>query len=342
MFGLFKRKPATVADALIRTIYGANPPANSAELERSIIIAHQALLFGRVPLSEVRDRATELFKGPIPYSTHDLAVSTALAFFKAPEFVKVLSECQIPARLRVVDWAKDGTVVGPLAQSFEAVLYRVYEPDLPQAPERTTMTNEEAERAPRSKVQDVRSHSTVKDLLIARTPPWNRVAPLIIDTILEAISDKGLLEAFVMHSMNAGLVARYEALDGNADPTVLRAQISQILCETGDRAIPLLAKALAANQMEAAKKALMLARDTFEAAVVLAKNQIAAYRGLTTIYGLVGKAAEADKYARLGLAEVETLRRGPLGQALREGSAIFPADILDKAERQLRSYLAND
>jgi hypothetical protein len=329
-------------DALIRAMYGANPPPKSAELERSIIIADEALLFGRVPLSEVRQRATELFKGPFPNSTHDLAVSTALAFFKAPEFMKALSEYQILARLRVLEWAKDGKVVGPLAESFEHVLYRIYKPVLPEAPERTTMTNEEAERAPRSKVQDVRSHSTVKDLLIARTPPWNRVAPLIIDTILEAISDKGLLEAFVMHSMNAGLVPRYEALDGNTDPTVLRAQISHFLCETGDRAIPLLANALAANQMEAAKKALMLARDTFEAAMVMAKNQIAAYRGLATIYGMVGKAAEADKYARLGLVEVETLRRGPLGRALREGSAIFPADTLDKAERQLRSYLAND
>ena len=301
MFGLFKKKPPTVMDGLIRAIYGANPPPKSAELGRSIIIAREALLFGRVPLSEVRQRATELFKGPIPYSTHDLAVSTAFAFFKAPEFVKVLSEYQIPARLRVVDWAKDGTVVSPLAQSFEAVLYRVYKPTLSEAP--ATLTNKEAERAPSSKVQDVQSHPTVKDLLIARAPPWNRVAPLIIKTILEAITDKGLLEAFVLHSTNAGLVARYEALGGDTDPTVIRTQISQILCDTGNRAVPTLAKELAAKKMEAATKTLMLAGDAFEAAIALAKNQIAAYIGLATIYGLVGKATEAHKYARLGLAE---------------------------------------
>lgn len=342
MFGLFKKRPPTVMDGLIRALYGANPPPKSAELERSIIIAHEALLFGRVPLSEVRQRATDLFKGPIPYSTHDLAVSTALGFFKAPEFVKVLSECQIPARLRVVDWAKDGTVVSPLAQSFEAVLYRVYKPTLSDAPERSTMTNEEAERAPRSKIQDARSHPTVKDLLIARAAPWDRVAPVVIKTILAAITDKGLLEAFVMHSMNVGLVARYEALGGDTDPTVIRAQISQILCETGNRAVPTLAKELAAKKMEAATKTLTLAGDAFEAAIALAKNQIAAYIGLATIYGLVGKATEAHKYARLGLAEVEKMRRGPLGQALRDRSAIFPADMLDQTERQLRSYLAND
>jgi hypothetical protein len=94
--------------------------------------------------------------------------------------------------------------------------------------------------------------------------------------------------------------------------------------------------------MEAATKTLMLAGDAFEAAIALAKNQIVAYIGLATIYGLVGKATQAHKYARLGLAEVEKMRRGPLGQALRDGSAIFPADMLDQTERQLRTYLAND
>ena len=106
MFGLFKKKQPTMMDALIRTIYGANPPSKSADLERSITIAHEDLLFERVPLSEVKQKAGELFKGPIPYSTHDLAVSTALAFFKSPEYVPALQECQIAARLRVVNWAK--------------------------------------------------------------------------------------------------------------------------------------------------------------------------------------------------------------------------------------------
>jgi len=184
-------------DAFIRTIYGANPPRKSADLERSVTIAHEDLLFELVALPEVKRIAGELFRGPIPYSTHDLAVSTALAFFKAPGFVPVLTECQIPARLRVVNWAKDGKVVGALAQSFEAVLYRVYKPGQQEAPKRS-VPNPEAER----KVQDA---PTVKDLLIARAPPWNRVTPGIVKTILAAITDKGLLEAFVMHSMNAGL-----------------------------------------------------------------------------------------------------------------------------------------
>jgi hypothetical protein len=408
MFGMFKKKPLTMMDAFIHTIYGPNPPRKSADLERSITIAHEDLLFERVALSEVKEKAGELFKGPIPYSTHDLAVSTALGFFKSPNYVPALQECQLHARLRVVNWAKDGKVVKPLALSFEEVLYKLFKPRAPEAREQRATNQEAGQKAqnptlphdytqagnalgriffepdiwremsklcevelvaremayarvaiirdairrlqprtiatemlsgvdqyvatafaktehattatlairlyeqnvsPLSRLADVtvrrllkpgvaateialllekvaaeaetlvklsstmqkfgerppvdqhpskaserpapnqkaerkvQDSPTVKDLLIARAPPWDRVAPDIVKTILAAITDKGLLEAFVMHSMNAGLVARYEALDGDSDPTVIRAQISQILCETGNRAIPTLTKA---------------------------------------------------------------------------------------------------
>jgi hypothetical protein len=122
------KKQPTAMDALIHTIYGANPPKKSANLERSITIAHKDLLFEKVPLSEVKRLAGELFNGPIPYSTHDLAVSTALAFFKAPEHMRALQDCQIPARLRVNGWAMERKVIGPLALTFENVLYKVYKP----------------------------------------------------------------------------------------------------------------------------------------------------------------------------------------------------------------------
>jgi hypothetical protein len=342
MFGLFKKKSPSVMDGLIHTVYGANSPPKSADLERSITIAHEDLLFERVPLSEVKRHATELFKGPMPYSTYDLAVSTALAFFhdriKSPEYVPALQECYIPARLRVLNWAKEGKVGKLLAESFVVVLDRIYKPRPSKAPEQPPVTGQEAVKSG-SEARNDGGHPTVKDLLKAREPPWNRVDPAVINAILEAITDKGLLEAFVMHSMNTGLVARYEALGrAESDPTLIRAQISMILCETGNRAIPALANALAEMQWDAGHKAIMLAGDSFEAAIALAKNQIAAYAGLAQIYGLVGKSAELHKYARLGLSELEKMRRDPAASAMRD-SSIFPPDILDQAERQLRIYL---
>lgn len=143
MFRLFKKSP-TAMDSLIRAIYGANPPPKSADLEHSITLAHEDLLFERVPLTEVQRVAGELIQGPIPYSTHDLAVSTALGFFKAPEFMRAVEECQIFARTRVVAWAKDGKVASPLAQSFEEVLFRAYGPN--QSEDRPT-TNQEADKS---------------------------------------------------------------------------------------------------------------------------------------------------------------------------------------------------
>jgi len=133
-------------DALIRAIYGANPPPKSADLERSITLAHEDLLFERVPMSEVKRVAGELINGPIPYSTYDLAVSTALGFFKAPGFMEALEECQIFARRRVSNWANDGKVVSPLAQSFDEVLFRAYEPNQSEASARPT-TNQEANKS---------------------------------------------------------------------------------------------------------------------------------------------------------------------------------------------------
>jgi hypothetical protein len=82
------------------------------------------------------------------------------------------------------------------------------------------------------------------------------------------------------------------------------------------------------------------ARDTFEAAITLAENQIGGYAGLAAMYGLIGKTAEADKYARLGLSELAKMRETPAGRALRH-STIFPADFDDQTERHLRTFLAN-
>jgi hypothetical protein len=179
--------------------------------------------------------------------------------------------------------------------------------------------------------------STVRDLLIARTPPWDRVAPIVIDTILKSITDKGLLEAFVRASIDAGLVANYEVLTSDTSPALIRARISKILAQTGTAALPSLAAALDAKQMDAGLKALTLAGDMLEAAIVLAENQIAAYVGLAAMYASVGKRSESHKFAS-GLDELDKLRADPAGQALRF-STVFPVGMLDEAERELIRYL---
>jgi hypothetical protein len=129
MFGLFgKKKPATAMDALIRTLYGDPPPPQRAKLDQAIMLAHMELLSSLIAKAEVTEVAMALNDGPIPYSTHDLAVSVALNFFKQPERIQQLNEAQLVARLQVLTWLEEHKVAPLLAQSFENTLYELYKP----------------------------------------------------------------------------------------------------------------------------------------------------------------------------------------------------------------------
>jgi hypothetical protein len=128
VFGIFKKKQPTGMDGVIRAIYGDSPPAKSADLERSVTIAHEDLLSEAVPISQVQRVAFGLFSSPMPYSTHDLSVATALSFFKDPALVGRLKEIQLGARLRVLNWMKAGKVAPGVLKIFEDTLYRVYKP----------------------------------------------------------------------------------------------------------------------------------------------------------------------------------------------------------------------
>jgi hypothetical protein len=144
MFGFFKKKQPTGMDGVIRAIYGDNPPAKSADLERAITIAHEDLLAGQVPISDVRRVAGGLHAGPMPYSTYDLSVATALAFFKNPDLFDALAEAQIGARVRVLNWMKGGKVAPGVLRIFEDTLYRLYKPGTQVADEPDEQTPEYA------------------------------------------------------------------------------------------------------------------------------------------------------------------------------------------------------
>lgn len=106
--------------------YGNPPPAKRANLKEAIDLACNELLMGKVEESEVRRHAEALNFGPIPYSTHDLALSVSLKFFKQPEYVPHLVEAQLAARVQALKWHDQGLVVAVLLRSFENVLYDLY------------------------------------------------------------------------------------------------------------------------------------------------------------------------------------------------------------------------
>ena len=129
MFGIFSKnkKPKNVLDELIFAIYGNPPPPKRANLNQAISMADE-MLMGIIDVKTISSQVIDLNDGPIPYSTHDLALSTALNFFSKPEHIPELFEAQIFARMKMLQWAQDALVAPLLAQSFENTLYKLYKP----------------------------------------------------------------------------------------------------------------------------------------------------------------------------------------------------------------------
>ena len=127
MFGFGKKKkPKTALDSFIKAVYGDPPPPKRADTNKAVSLAFEELLIGNINESEVRLIAEELASGPVPYSTHDLALSVALNFFKRSECMEQLREAQMFARLKMLEWFQEGLVAPIIVKSFEDVLYKLY------------------------------------------------------------------------------------------------------------------------------------------------------------------------------------------------------------------------
>lgn len=129
MFKLFQKKikPKNALEEFIVAVYGNPPPKTGrADCSEAINLAFEELLDEVVDQSEVAKQARELFAGPIPYTTHDLALSTAVWFYKSAECTSELASAQMLARLTVLGWLKEGKVQPALVKSFENDLYNLY------------------------------------------------------------------------------------------------------------------------------------------------------------------------------------------------------------------------
>jgi len=129
LFDMFggKKKPESAMDNLIKAMYGDPPPPKRAKLAESVDLANE-LLMGEISEREIMTLAAQLNSGPIPYSTHDLALSVALNFFKDPSRVPSLRTAQLMARMSMIEWLQQKKVAPLLVQSVEDTLYKLYEP----------------------------------------------------------------------------------------------------------------------------------------------------------------------------------------------------------------------
>ena len=128
MFDLFggKKKEESAMDLFIKAMYGDTPPKR-ANLSEAVDLANE-LLMGEVSEREIVTVATRLNSGPIPYSTHDLALSVALSFFKDPARIPSLGTAQLMARMTMIEWLQSKKVAPLLVKSVEDTLYKLYKP----------------------------------------------------------------------------------------------------------------------------------------------------------------------------------------------------------------------
>ena len=130
VFGIFRKKgqSETAMDALIRMTYGSVPPPKTAVLADAVQLAHQDLLAEVVDIESVQRIAAGLYRGPMPYSTHDLAVSAALNVFKNADgdLRTALSEIEEIARIQVQNWLLERKVAPLIAKTFNDTLVKAY------------------------------------------------------------------------------------------------------------------------------------------------------------------------------------------------------------------------
>jgi hypothetical protein len=122
-------KSTAAFDSLIHALYGDNPPPRSAILSDSIQIAHDDLLLSVIPLKEITEVAKTQFESGIPYSTYDLAFSTALYFFREHPAKQDLFTAQLASIGILGDAVVDGRLNPALAESFQNYTYTAYHPN---------------------------------------------------------------------------------------------------------------------------------------------------------------------------------------------------------------------
>jgi len=123
-------RTTTAAHAFIEGAFGRKAE-KTANVATAVALAKDQLLLARFAEKEIATLAAALNDGPMPYSTHDLAVSVALGLLKSvpKEARKDMFDVQLKARLTVGTWARQGKVTNLLAQAFERTLYELYHPD---------------------------------------------------------------------------------------------------------------------------------------------------------------------------------------------------------------------
>jgi hypothetical protein len=121
------RKPKSAFDLAIFAMYGNPPPPNTADHVQAASLAAE-FLGGVVSNDEISGAAIQLNNKDMPFNSHSLAVAVLLHFLRRKDLMPRLAMAQMGARLAVAMWCHEGKVNQILAESFENVIYKDYQP----------------------------------------------------------------------------------------------------------------------------------------------------------------------------------------------------------------------
>jgi hypothetical protein len=125
---LQKLNEPSLMDEFVKLAHNGSPTTKIANLGEAIQLSYEVLLSKKIDISAVRTIATELYDGPLPYSTHNLAVAAALNLFRRAnnEQHQKLERIQTSSKMTVLEWMKEKKVAPLLAKTFEDTLHELF------------------------------------------------------------------------------------------------------------------------------------------------------------------------------------------------------------------------
>jgi hypothetical protein len=169
----------------------------------------------------------------------------------------------------------------------------------------------------------------------AHTRPWHKVRRPVIDAIIARLDHEPVLfELFVQTSMKGGLVERYAALDPSAESDIASIVVAGMLTKAGmpmfQRHEQGIERVRRGERSEALTQEIIetgsFATDCFEVAVALGPFAPASW-GLAILLSEIRKYDEALKYARQGLATVQSMQKSDYSQSRHAIVRQAPADL---------------
>ena len=173
------------------------------------------------------------------------------------------------------------------------------------------LSGDKIENENRSKPFHKNSSNSERKDWFARTRPWHKVDPRIIDALIAKYNDNPMFEVFVVTSMEKSLVGEYEEIGRKGiDPIVACSVISGILFRHGASAAAQVMKMFKSGNQDKNKfsKFYSEALDMLESSTIIDTNQVGAYVQLASLKALLSKNDEALSFVRQGLATIQRIR----------------------------------